>query len=276
MYESHFYQRCDKATSGAPCLNSISAIVISRNEEKNIGRCLASLAWADEVVVVDALSEDKTVEIINDKTAPWASKVRLLQKEWPGFREQRNFALQAAKHNWIFSIDSDEVCSPELAKKIQSLAQMPTDQKYFKVHRVEYFLGKPIRFGVWNPSYQDRFFFRPGVEYVNEIHEYPKYPGIPDRIHEPIYHYPDFTPEKFLYKMNFYTSIEARDRVRAGQRTHALRILTAGPAMFLKNYFYYRAYRDGYHGFIISILEGISRAVRHIKIWQYQRELEKS
>ena len=72
--------------------------------------------------------------------------------------------------------------------------------------------------------------------------------------------------------MNKYTSIEARDRVRAGQRTYPLRILTAGPAMFLKNYFYYRAWKDGVHGLVISILEGVSRAVRHVKIWQYQRE----
>ncbi len=95
------------------------------------------------------------------------------------------------------------------------------------------------------------------------------------RLHEPLHHWPEFHIETFLNKMNRYTSIEARDRVDAGQRTNWFRMLTTGPAMFLKNYFYYKAYRDGAHGFAISLLEGISRAVRHLKMWQYQNGLDK-
>jgi hypothetical protein len=75
--------------------------------------------------------------------------------------------------------------------------------------------------------------------------------------------------------MNKYTTVEARDRVRNGQRTNWFRLLFAFPAMFYKNYFYYGAYKDGMHGFVISLLEGVSRVVRHVKIWQFQRELEK-
>jgi hypothetical protein len=141
--------------------------------------------------------------------------------------------------------------------------------KAYKIRRQEYFLGKKINFGIWNPSYQDRFFLKRDVYYKNEIHEYPIFPVEPGRIHEPIEHWPDFSPEKFLYKMNKYTSIEALDRVRAGQTTTVFKLFFAFPAMFLKNYFYYKAYRDGKHGFVISLLEGLSRVVRHVKIWQY-------
>jgi hypothetical protein len=144
----------------------------------------------------------------------------------------------------------------------------------YKVKRVEYFLGKPIHYGIWNPSYQDRFFHREGVKYVNDIHEYPIFPQPPGRIHEPLLHSPDFSPERFLDKMNKYTTIEAWDRVKAGQRTNLFRLLSAGPAMFLKNYFYYQAYRDGVHGVVISLLEGVSRVVRHVKMWQFGRQLE--
>src|SRR6185369_8970472 len=121
---------------------------------------------------------------------------------------------------------------------------------------------KPIHHGIWNPSYQDRFFHRSGVKYVNEVHEYPVFPNPPLEIHEPLLHSPDFNPDRFLDKMNRYTTIEAMDRVRAGQRTNAFRMVFAFPAMFLKNYFYYGAWKDGIHGFAISILEGVSRAVR--------------
>jgi glycosyltransferase involved in cell wall biosynthesis len=253
----------------------ISALIITRNEERYIGRCLASLSWADEIVVVDAESTDSTPTICRRSEAPWAGKMKFLTRSWTGFREQRNFALDSARNDWVIVVDADEECSPELARRLQELIRAPAGPAClaYKVRRQEYFLGKPIHHGIWNPSYQDRFFNRRGVRYKNEIHEYPVFSVQPERIHEPLLHAPDFGPEKFLYKMNKYTSIEARDRVAAGRRTNAFRLFSAFPAMFLKNYFYYGAYKDGVHGFVISILEGISRAVRHIKMWQYQREL---
>lgn len=253
---------------------TVSAAIITKNEERHIERCLESLTWADEILVVDAESTDKTPELCNDPNRPWAGKMRFLTRKWSGFKDQRTFAMNEAKNDWILVVDADETCTPELREKVRSILSSPLDMatKAYKVRRVEYFLGKPIDFGIWNPSYQDRFFNRVGVHYVNDIHEYPKFPNPPLMIHEPLHHSPDFSPEKFLDKMNRYTSIEAMDRVRQGQRTNVFRILAAFPAMFLKNYFYYGAYRDGIHGLIISVLEGISRAVRHIKIWQFSRK----
>lgn len=248
--------------------------MICLNEERCIARCLASLSWADEIVVIDGGSTDQTARIATDPSAPWASRLKWIVNPWPGFKTQRNLSLSSASHDWIFVIDADEACSPELAARMQALKKAPGEPpcKYYKVKRTEYFLGRAIHFGIWNPSYQDRFFHRKGIQYVNEIHEYPPFPSPPDRIHEPLLHWPDFGPDQFLYKMNKYTTIEARDRYDQGKRTHLLRILSAGPAMFLKNYFYYKAYRDGAHGVVISVLEGISRAVRHIKIWRIQNE----
>jgi glycosyltransferase involved in cell wall biosynthesis len=253
-------------------VHPVSALLICRNEEALIARCLRSIAWADEIVVVDGGSTDRTPEICKDPQAPWAQKLKWVERGWTGFKDQRNHALDLAKNDWVFVIDADEECSPELATRVRGiLAQSNPSPKYFKIRRQEYFLGKPIHYGIWNPSYQDRFFKKQGIRYINDIHEYPPYPETPERIHEPIHHDPGFAPEKFLHKMNIYTSIEARDRVAQGRRTNAFRLFFAFPAMFLKNYFYYRAWRDGYHGFVISCLEGLSRVVRHVKIWQYSR-----
>jgi glycosyltransferase involved in cell wall biosynthesis len=255
----------------------VSAVIITRNEQEHIERCLASLAWADEILVVDAESTDRTPELCRRADAPWAGKLRLLTRAWTGFRDQRSYAMKEARHDWLLVVDADEACSPELAARVRELLAAPEGppSRAYKVRRVEYFLGKPIEHGIWNPSYQDRFFNRQGVSYVNEVHEYPVFPRPPLLLHEPLHHSPAFSAERFLDKMNRYTSIEARDRVRQGQRTNAFRILGAFPAMFLKNYLYYRAWRDGMHGLVISVLEGVSRAVRHVKMWQAQRELPK-
>lgn len=251
----------------------VSAVIITRNEEAHIARCLASLTWADEILVIDAQSTDRTVEICNDPARPWASKIRVLSRAWTGFRDQRTFAMTEARHDWLLVVDADEECTPELAKRIREILADP-QHRAFKVKRVEYFLGKAIHHGIWNPSYQDRFFHREGVRYVNDIHEYPIFPTPPQQINEPLLHSPAFAPERFLEKMNKYTTIEARDRVKQGQRTNGFRLLFAFPAMFWKNFFYYGAYKDGMHGFVISLLEGVSRVVRHVKIWQFTRELE--
>jgi glycosyltransferase involved in cell wall biosynthesis len=255
----------------------ISACLITRDEEKHIGRCLRSLAWVDDIVIVDSGSTDRTREICLDPGAPWAGRVRFETRAWTGFKDQRNHALSLARRDWVLVVDADEECTPELRARLEGFfagGNEPPHRAY-KVKRVEYFLGKPIHYGIWNPSYQDRFFHRAGVRYVNDIHEYPVFPAAPQSLHEPLLHAPDFSPEKFLEKMNTYTSIEARDRVAQGQRTTWWKLLGAFPAMFYKNYFYYSARKDGMHGFVISLLEGVSRVVRHIKMWQIQRELER-
>jgi glycosyltransferase involved in cell wall biosynthesis len=250
----------------------LSVVIITKNEEKYIARCLESVSWADDVLVVDSESTDQTLEIVRAQGQPWSSRVRVLTRSWSGFRDQRNFALQNAKYDWVLSMDADEACSAELAEKIQSLLRDPKGppSAAYQIRRVEYFLGKPIDYGIWNPSYQDRFFHKAGVRYVNNVHEYPVFSVIPSQIHEPIHHCLDLDPEKILAKMNRYTSIEARDRVNHGQRTNLFHLLGTFPVMTLKVYFYYGGYKDGMRGLIIALLEGVSRVVRHIKMWQYQ------
>jgi glycosyltransferase involved in cell wall biosynthesis len=253
----------------------VTAAIITRNEEKYISRCLDSLLWCDEILVVDAESTDETESLCTSPSAPWHPQIRFLKRPWSGFKDQRNYCLSQAKNDWILVVDADEACSPELREKVCDFFsdQGTPPHTAYKVRRVEYFLNKPIEYGIWNPSYQDRFFHRAGVQYINDIHEYPLFPKPPHWIHEPLFHAPDFSPERFLDKMNRYTTIEAKDRIEQGQRTHLFKLLGAFPAMFLKNYFYYDARKDGMHGLVISLLEGVSRVVRHIKMWQIQNEI---
>ncbi len=252
----------------------LSITILTRNEERVLERCLKSASWADEIVVIDAMSTDRTKEIATKSSAPWSGKLKWIERPWSGFKDQRNHALKCASHEWILCLDSDEECSEELRKRVLELLSSVggPPKRAYKVRRQEYFLGKRIQYGIWNPSYQDRFFHKKGVYYVNDVHEYPIFESLPDRIHEPIYHDPTFNPDRFLHKMNLYTTIEAQDRINRGQRTSIFKLFFAFPAMFLKNYFYYKAYRDGVHGFVISLLEGVSRVVRHIKMWRIQSQ----
>jgi glycosyltransferase involved in cell wall biosynthesis len=253
-------------------MHKVSALVLTYNESKHIARCLESLTWVDEIVVVDAHSTDETLTIVCNPKASWATKLKCIQSEWKGFRHQRNLALDLASNDWVFVIDADEKCTPELAQRLQELLKQKDLYPAWKIRRLEFFLGKVIESGMWYPSHQDRFFNRHGVRYQNDIHEYPKFSVEPKLIMEPLWHNPFFHPEHFLHKMNKYTTVEARDRVEAGYRTHWFHIIFGGPVFFFRCLFYYGGIKAGRHGVIIALMEAMSRTTRHIKIWQFQNE----
>lgn len=252
----------------------LSALIIARNEERCIARAVDSLSFAAEVVVVDALSTDRTTEIARKCGA------RIVDRAWTNFGEQRNFSLEQAKHDWVLVIDADEAATPGLENWLRDFFASGRDKLApygFKLKRAEYFLGKRIHGACWNPSFQDRFFRRSKARYVGVIHEYPQVEGGLERAPETalIEHDPGVTVERLLEKMNRYTTLEAEDRFRAGKRTSLSHIAVAGFANWWKNFFYYKGYRDGAHGFLICMLEGISRTVRHIKLWQLQKQAER-
>ena len=255
-------------------MTPISALLIIKNEEVFLERALTSLLWCDEIVVVDSFSTDRSPEICKNPGSPWANKIKFLQKEWLGFSTQRNYALLHATHDWIFFLDGDENCSPELAEEIQIILRQPggPGNFQFKVRRQEFFLKKPIHYGIWNPSYHIRLFNRKGVQFVGDVHEGLQSKAETKKIDAPIIHVEDLKMERFLTKLNHYTTLQARNDYERGMRTGFVKIVLAFPAMVYKNFIYYKGYRDGHEGLIISVLEGISRTVRHLKIWQIQYE----
>jgi len=253
-------------------MQPVSALLIVKNEAHFIERALESLLWCDEIVVVDACSTDATPTLCKDPSKPWASKILFFQKEWMGFSAQRNYAISQTTYPWIFFLDGDEACSPELASKLkQVLADPALTPAQYKIRRQEFFLKKPIHYGIWNPSYHFRFFYKDGFRFEGEVHEGAKSVYETRTIDESIIHVRDLRIERFLTKLNHYTTLQARADYERGVRTNLFRILFSFPAMFYKNYIYYRAYKDGREGVIISVLEGISRTVRHLKIWQFEQ-----
>lgn len=248
----------------------LTAIVITRNEERMLARALKSVQFCDDILVVDAESTDSTVNIARELGA------RVEERAWSGFGDQRNFALAHSKHDWVLVLDADEAASPELAawlaKFFKDKKNESAESNGYKIKRAEYLLAERIYGACWNPSFQDRLFRRSKARYVGEIHEYPEVEG--GLLYAPetamIFHNPNVAVESFLEKMNRYTTVEAFDRYQKGQRTSISHLLVAFFANWFKNFFYYKGYRDGRYGVVVCLLEAVSRTVRHIKLWQIQ------
>jgi glycosyltransferase involved in cell wall biosynthesis len=243
----------------------ISACVIAQNSANSIERCVKSLAFADEVVVVDAGSTDGTIE----KCQALGAKV--VTSAWKGFAEQRNVGLDHCMGDWVFFLDSDEAASVELGQSLRAIASQPlaSHPNCYSIKRTEYFLGKELHYGPGNPSHQWRFFKRAGVRFEGEVHEFPVFEGPVGKLETPIHHWPDLSVDKFLAKLNHYTTLEALDRFSQGQRTSLWHATFTFFSTFLKNGFRYRGLWNGKEGFVLTLLESFSRVVRHLKLWLF-------
>lgn len=261
--------------------------MICKNEESVIGRALESLTWADELVVIDGMSTDKTVEIARRYTD------NVIQRAWTNFGEQRNFALSKLTRPWVFFLDADEVCSPGLIRwfgdfKIHGVNGMVNtvttsesqhaDEKpglgridLYEIRRLEHFRGRLYRYGAGNPSHQWRFFRREGSKFVGEVHEYPVVEGKIMRLEAPIYHYPRAGLTEMITKMNRYSSFEAERLFEKGVKHSAPYMFFSGFAMFLKAYFRKQGFRDGVLGFILAVNDGGVFFLRQAKLFLKNR-----
>lgn len=262
----------------------ISAFVICKNEEKVITQCLESLKWADELVIVDGFSTDKTLEIAKRYTD------KVLQKEWTNFSDQRNFALKHLTGDWVFYLDADEVASKELLMWIEAFKAkgekwahehsmstpsihplgQPKNQNrvdMIEIRRWEHFKGKLYKYGANNPSHQWRLFRREGVFFKGEVHEYPIFEGIIRRIEVPILHFPKLNLSEMISKMNRYTTLDAERLYAQGVKRPVQYMFFSGLAMFLKAYFRKQGFRDGILGFILAAMDGGTFFLRQAKLY---------
>ncbi|MBI3557483.1 MAG: glycosyltransferase family 2 protein [Deltaproteobacteria bacterium] len=244
----------------------LSACVIARNEERTLERCLKSLAFADEIVVIDAGSHDRTVEIARRFTS------KVIVHAWQGFARQRNVGLENCGGEWVFFLDADEEASAELGQRLKKIAfgNAAAHPNCYSIKRDEFFLGRQLRYGPGNPSFQWRFFKRNGVRFEGEVHEFPRFEGPIGLIADAaIAHWPSLGIDRFLVKLNHYTTLEALDRFAQGQRTTLFHATGTFFTTFLKNGIRYGGLWNGKEGFVLTLLESFSRVVRHLKLWVF-------
>ena len=245
----------------------ITAYVISFNEARQIRAVLESVKWADEIIIVDSFSTDGTVEIAREFGA------RIISEKFCGFGRLRNFALDAARNDWIFSIDADERCTPEFADELRETLVEPRHAAYF-VPRRNTFLGQPVHYGGMYPDYrQPQVFDRREFRYREDlVHEGFDCSGSIGYFKTPIWQHPWPTLIVVLGKMDRYTTLMAQRRFEDGQRSSLLKMLFAPPFGFARKYISQQGFRDGMPGFIMAVLHGYYTFVKYAKLWERQQQ----
>lgn len=226
---------------------TISAIVITRNEEGHIGACLESLAWANEMVVLDSLSTDRTVELARVVTP------NVHQRPFDAFPCQRNAALDLATGRWAFFLDADERATPELGREVRLAAETGSHSGYW-VPRRNLILGKWMRHTGWWPDYQLKLFRRDGGRFdeAKLIHEIPSVDGTCGYLQNPITHYNYQRLSEVFGRQDFYSTFEAEALYRRGVRARPRNYVLQPAREFIRRYVTWEGYRDGFHGLLMS------------------------
>lgn len=254
----------------------ISATIITFNETAHIREACASLQWADEIVVVDSESTDETVRIAEEYGA------RVIVQTWLGFSRQKQFAADAARHEWIFSLDADERVSPQLARSIEALRHLPRERLAdgYRINRRTRYMNRWIKGGGWYPDAQLRLYRKPHGSWQGAyIHESVQMDSraCVSSLAGDILHYsiPDAAHHHRIIGER-YAPLTARQMLEAGRRTSPLRIATAAPLAFARSYLFRGGWRDGLAGLAIARFAAHNAFLKHLMLWELQQhEAEK-
>jgi glycosyltransferase involved in cell wall biosynthesis len=247
----------------------VSVTVITKNEAADLGAALTSVAWADEIVVVDSQSTDNTVAIARQHTD------RVVVRSWPGYVDQKNYAASMAAHDWILSLDADERVTPGLATEIKALMAGAPRQVAFRIPRVTWHLGRWIRSTDWYPDYQLRLYDRRAARWTGKyVHEAVTVRGETGRLGGELQHYAYRDVADHLETIDRYTTYAAQQMHEAGRRAGLADMVGHPPLAFLRNYIVRGGIRDGAAGFLISRMNAYYVFLKFAKLWELQnREL---
>jgi glycosyltransferase involved in cell wall biosynthesis len=246
---------------------NLSVTVITRNEAADIDEALKSVAWADELIVVDSMSTDDTVAIARQHTD------RVIVREWPGYAAQKNYAASVATHDWILSLDADERVTPELAAEIQSTLAGPPSCSGYRMPRVTRHLGRWIRTTDWYPDDQVRLYDRRAAEWTGRhVHEAMSVRGPVGPLRGELQHFAYRDIADHLETIDRYTTYAAREMRENGRRAGALDLVVHPPLAFLRNYALRGGIRDGVPGLIISAMNAYYVFLKFAKLWELRRE----
>ena len=241
----------------------VTATVITFNEAANIEAALASLSWADEIIVVDSESTDTTAAIARKFTD------KVIVRPWPGYVAQKNFAAEQASHDWIFSLDADERVTPELASEVKAtLAREPRAAGY-RVPRVTFHLGRWMRSTDWYPDYQLRLYDRRRARWAGKyVHESVKADGPVEYLRSELQHYAYRDQAHHLETMDRYTTLAVKQMFEEGRRAGFLHLMVHPPAAFFRNYVLRGGFRDGKAGLIVSAMNARYVRLKFAKLWE--------
>ncbi len=247
----------------------ISALIITYNEERNIRRCINSLiSIADEIIVVDSYSTDKTVEICLEQG------IQVIKNEFNGYIEQKNFIITHAKYKYILSIDADEVVSPELAN---SILKAKADCKFdgYEFNRKANYCGKWIQHCGWYPDRKLRLFDSSKGKWggTNPHDKFIMKEGAKICfLKGDLLHYPYYSITQHLARVNYFTDIMAEEAVKNGKKSGVFYLIFSPLIKFIKSYFIQLGFLDGYYGFVVCTISSFATFVKYTKIIEFRKE----
>lgn len=238
----------------------LSVAIITLNEERNLAECLASVAFADEIVVVDGGSHDRSCEIAR------AAGARVIEApDWQGFGVQKNRAIAACSGDWVLSIDADERVPPKLRDEIQTALSNSAFDVY-EIPRSSYYCGRFMRHSGWWPDHVRRLFRRGTARFSPvPVHESLETDRNVGRLHHPIEHWSYRTMEQVLDKVNHYSSLSAPMVIQRGHRPTIMTAVLHGVSAFIRTYILRRGFLDGSHGFMLAVSNAEGSYYRYIK-----------
>jgi len=243
----------------------LSVAIITYNEEENIQHALESVKWADDIVVVDAHSTDRTVEIAHNYTN------RVIIRDWPGYVEQKNFVLDQTQYEWVLSLDADERLSLALQEEIRHLCRVGMQADAYYVPRRTYFLDRWIEHSGWYPDYKIRLFHKAHARWRGgKVHESLHVTGTVQYLKGDLLHYAYRNLAHNMQTINRYSSLGAQALAAAGKRAHWYDVTLRPVFTFLKKYVLRQGFRDGYQGFFIAMLTSYANFAKYAKLWELQ------
>jgi glycosyltransferase involved in cell wall biosynthesis len=245
----------------------LCACVIACDEQDRIGDCLASLAFCDEIVVVDSHSRDATREIAASHGA------RVIERDWPGHVAQKEFAIRQAACDWVLCVDADERVSPELAAQIADLrAEGFPELAGWRMPRLSSYLGRPIRHGSWYPDLQLRLFDRRRGHWSGrDPHDRVALSGRVGRLSGELLHHPYRSLEDHIASIDRYTTTMARQLHEEGRRARAVDVLLRPAWRFLRFYALEGGWREGWRGLLLAHLAAEYVRLKYVKLWVLER-----
>ena len=244
----------------------LAAIVTTFNEEVNVGECLQSVSFADEVLLVDSYSTDRTLDI-----ARGFPSVRLLQREYFGSAAQKNWAMDQVTTPWILIVDADERVTPELAREIRSLLDRGPEASHYSVRRTNVFLDRVIRHSGWSTDRVVRLVRRGSVRYPNRrVHADLHPEGPTPTLEHPMLHYTCRSLDQYLEKVHRYALWGAADAFRSGKKASLVRIGFRPAWRFVRTYLVQAGFLDGRHGLTVCALQAYGVFLKWAKVWEWE------
>jgi len=245
-------------------MSSLSATIITLNEEEKLKDCLESIKdLADEIVLVDSGSTDKTLEIAKNFNA------KIFHRKFDNFANQKNFAIDKASNEWVLSIDADEIIPASLANEIKNAIISENYDGYF-IPRRNFILGSEIKHTRWSPDKHIWLFKKNKSLWVGEVHEEVKVDGKVGELKNAKMHYQDKTISEFIEGNNFYARLLAKDMYKKGKKFSLVRFFYDPVYEFLLRFIYKKGFLDGWRGFVLSLLMAYYQMTVWLKLLSLQ------